>query len=142
MSKSIKTIFVLLVVFCVILGIVVMTSRSVDCIWYGTAKAWIDANENGFMDDTEIPLAGISVFVDDTQNGYFDVASPIQTDVNGNANLDVWLPGCPDVSFEVYTDVPDGYRRTTQPRLEVSKNFWGSLDTETIYYFGFVSEIK
>jgi hypothetical protein len=120
----------------------VLSSCSADCVWYGRAVAWIDENENGYMDAREIPLEGIPVHVDDIHNQYIDVADPVTTDEFGEARLDVGLIGCSDVDFEVYTDVPEGYRLTTNSRLEASKTFWGNLELDATYFFGFIPVSK
>lgn len=109
-----------------------------DCAWTGYTIAWIDSNKNGILDLDEKPLQGVSVHVDDTKNKYIDVADPVQTDDDGEAYATVWLPGCPKVELEVYIDTPQGYQLTTQPRIKVDKSFLGTLDAETVYYFGFV----
>lgn len=145
MPKILKILTAIFVVICLIVaigGIFSFSMGSADCAWLGIAKAWIDENENGYMDDGEIPLEGVSFHVDDIRNKYIDVAEPVTTDGNGDAQLDVWLPGCPDVDFEVYADVPEGYRPTTNSRLEASRTFWGNLKWNATYSFGFISVSK
>jgi hypothetical protein len=36
--------------------------------------------------------------------------------------------------------VPEGFRVTTRPRLEIARDLWGDLGADRTYYFGFVSE--
>jgi streptogramin lyase len=88
-----------------------------DCIWQGVAQAWIDQNENGIWDSNEHPLPGISFFVDDVLNNLLQVADYATSNLQGDARLLVWLPGCPDVKFEVYPEVPKQYHLTTPQRL-------------------------
>lgn len=92
---------------------------SPDCTWQGTAQAWIDQDENGIRSSYEPPLPGISFFVDDVLNNLPRVADYATSNLQGNARLSVWLPGCPDVKFEVYPEVPMQYHLTTPQRLTV-----------------------
>lgn len=129
----------------IIIGILVIISflnsscGVADCVWTGYTIAWIDSNKNGILDQNEEPLQGVSVHVDDIKNKYIDVADTIQTDDDGEAFATVWLPGCPDAEFEIYVDIPQGYKLTTQPRIKVYTDFFGNSDTQTVYYFGFVA---
>lgn len=89
-----------------------------DCIWSGTAFVWIDQNGDGIFQEGEQPVPDVSVLIDDTLNGYTDVGKQAKTSLEGEAELSVWLPGCPDVEFEFYIQVPDGYVLTTAPRIK------------------------
>jgi hypothetical protein len=90
-----------------------------DCVWQGNAQAWIDQNENGIWDSNEPSLPGISFSVDDVLNNLPQVAYYATSNLQGEARLSVRLPGCPDVKFEVYPDVPAQYHLTTSRRLSV-----------------------
>lgn len=88
-----------------------------DCIWGGTAKAWLDVNANGVWDNNEQPLGNVLFFVDDTHNKLKQVGSYSVSNSLGEAELSVWLPGCPKVAFEVYAQAPDNYQPTSQIRI-------------------------
>lgn len=90
-----------------------------DCLWSGIGFVWIDQNGDGVYQNGEQPVPDVPVFVDDTHNRYTDVGNKTKTSLSGDANLSVWLPGCPDVEFEVYIQIPSGYTLTTQPRIKV-----------------------
>lgn len=112
----------------------------VDCAWHGSAKAWIDSNADGLVNNGEPPLSKVEIHVDDLQDQLVNVGWTTTTDKNGDAWLNVLMPGCSDLLLEVYASVPEGYRMTTIPRIEVHRGFWGSLFTKNVYYFGFISE--
>jgi hypothetical protein len=114
----------------------------VDCGWQSSAKAWVDSNEDGLVNNGELPLSDVEIHVD-VANRLADeggVGWSAITDKNGDVQLHVSIPGCSDTVFDVYADIPEGYRITTRPRIEVNRDFWGSLGTESIYYFGFISD--
>ena len=111
-----------------------------DCGWHGSAKAWIDSNRDGLVNNDESPLGNVAIHIDDIQNKLVDVGRPDITDHYGDAQLNVSIPGCSNSVFEIYADIPGGFRLTTRPRIEVDRDFWGSLGTENIYYFGFISD--
>jgi len=110
------------------------------CAWQSSAKTWVDSNGDGLVNNGEPPLGEVEIHIDDVQNQLVDVGWHTISDKNGEARLNVLIPGCSDVLLEVYANTPEGYRITTKPRIEVNQDFWGSLDTENIYYFGFRSD--
>jgi len=110
------------------------------CAWYGSARAWIDSNADGRINPDEPPLSDVQVHVDDMQNQFIDIDWPASTDQDGDVQLNVSLPGCSGTAFEIYVEVPEGYRATTRPRIEVNLNPEESLNTEYVYYFGFAPE--
>jgi hypothetical protein len=111
-----------------------------DCAWHGSAKAWIDSDQDGLVNNDELPLGNVTIHIDDIQNQLVDVAWPVITDKNGAAQLNVSTPGCSNRVFEIYVDIPEGFRVTTSPRIEVAGDVWGSSGAENIYYFGFISD--
>jgi hypothetical protein len=111
-----------------------------DCAWHGSAKAWVDSNRDGLVNHDETPLGKVAIHIDDVQNNLVDVGWPAITDQYGDAQLHVSIPSCSNSVFEIYADLPEGFRVTTRPRIEVARDFWGSLGTENIYYFGFISD--
>jgi hypothetical protein len=110
------------------------------CDWHGSAKTWVDSNGDGIVNNSETPLGEVEIHIDDVQNQLVDVGWPTITDKNREALLNVLMPGCSGVLFEVYANTPQGYRMTTKPRIEVNPDVWGSLRTEKVYYFGFISD--
>ena len=115
-------------------------SSIVDCVWHGSARTWIDMNGDGLVNKGEPPLADVEIHIDDLQNRLVDVGWPAITDQHGDVELNVPMPKCSDTVFEIYAQVPEGYRNTTIPRIEVNWNLWGSLIPQNVYYFGFVVE--
>lgn len=138
-SILIAILSVALIVFSM-LHYIVRVGGIVDCAWHSSAKAWIDSNGDGLVNMGEPPLSEVEIRIDDIQNRLVDVGWPAITDKNGNARLNVLMLGCSDTLLEVYVNTPAGYRMTTRPRIEVNGDFWGSLFTEDVYYFGFTSE--
>jgi hypothetical protein len=111
-----------------------------DCAWHGSAKTWIDSNRDGLVNNDESLLRNIAIHIDDVENNLIDVSWPAVTDRSGEAQLNVSIPSCSNSVFEIYADIPEGFRLTTRPRIEVARDFWGNLGTEKIYYFGFISD--
>jgi hypothetical protein len=110
-----------------------------DCVWHSSARAWVDSNGDGFVNNGEQPLRDVEIHMDAENQlaGEGGVGWSAITDQDGQVQLNVSIPGCSETVFEVYADIPEGYRLTTRPRLEVTGNFWESLRAESIYYFGF-----
>ncbi len=110
-----------------------------DCLWKATGSAWNDDNQNGIQDDQEKPLAGIKFWVDDTLNDLQKVnnelSDTVATNADGRVEISVWLPGCPKVRFEVYTEAPQSCRLTTQERILANPS-----NQDTVYSFGFVCQ--
>lgn len=111
-----------------------------DCAWYGFARAWIDSNANGLIDPDEPPLRDVKIHVGDKQDQLFEISWPVVTDQHGDVQLSVSLPGCSDSRFEIFVDIPKGYRPTTMPRIEIRQDPWESLSTARVLYFGFAPE--
>ena len=110
------------------------------CAWYGSAQAWIDSNADGQINPDESPLSDVQVHVEDMQNQFLDIHWPAITDQDGDVWLNISMPGCSETSFEIYVDIPEGYRATTRPRIEVNLNPEESPNTDRVYYFGFAPE--
>jgi hypothetical protein len=108
------------------------TEVTADCGWDAVAKAWLDKNQNGKWDPTEPPLGGVRFFVDDTLNHFTKVGRQAVSNHAGQADVSVWLPGCPSVEFEVYAKPPEGYLPTTPPRIEAKGR--------ELFEFGFAYE--
>jgi hypothetical protein len=69
-----------------------------------------------------------------------EIGWPAITDKQGQAQLNVSIPNCANSVFEIYADIPQGFHVTTRSRIEVDRDFWGSLGTDNIYYFGLISD--
>ena len=102
-----------------------------DCLWVGYARAFIDENANLEEDPGEPTLISVTFYVDDTLNNFTKVAKAV-SESDDSAELSVWLPGCPEVAFEIYPEIPQGYVLSTPPRLKVPEDGYGD-----IYFFGF-----
>lgn len=87
-----------------------------DCAWSGTAHAWLDENGNGSIDRDEPSLSNVPFFVDDTLNDFKKTGLAI-SNLQGDAHLHVFLAGCPDAAFEVYPELPAGFKLTTRERI-------------------------
>jgi hypothetical protein len=111
-----------------------------DCAWHGSAKVWIDANRDGLVNNDESPLGNVVIHINDIENNLMEIGWPAITDKQGQAQLNVSIPNCANSVFEIYADIPQGFHVTTRSRIEVDRDFWGSLGTDNIYYFGFISD--
>ena len=132
------TVFTVAFMFFSALQYILRVGGLADCAWSSSAKAWIDSNRDGSFDRSETPLKDVGIHVDDIQNQRVDAGWPASTDQNGEVQLHVSIPGCSDTVFEIYVDIPEGYRLTTRPRIEINPAVWESPGTEPVYYFGFV----
>jgi hypothetical protein len=111
-----------------------------DCAWQGSAKAWIDSNRDGFLNIGEPPLSDVEIYIKDVQNQNFDLSWPVITDQEGHVQFDISLPRCSNTVFEISVEIPEGYRTTTETRIEVNADISSNPGTERVYYFGFVSD--
>jgi len=81
------------------------------------------------------------IHVDGIENELFDINWPAVTGRDGDVQLRLAIPGCADDRFELRVKIPEGYRLTTRPRIEIHPDLRGNLaDAGRIYYFGFMSE--
>ena len=104
-----------------------------DCAWSATAQAWVDMDGNGVRNSSDPPLPGVTFHVNDIQNGYSDVGDADgPSDWKGEVQLSVWLPGCPDARFEVYPDIPEGFRALSDLRPTADAG-----STHMVFDFGF-----
>ena len=138
MKKSLKSITLIFALFAMLLLLSGTACGSADCVWYDEADAWVDENQNGVWDNEEEPLAGVQFFVDDIRNDYQDVGDEAISAEDGKAHLSVWLPGCPNVKFEIYANPPEGFQATTSDRLAVSKDAFRNSQQD-LFSFGFVA---
>jgi len=134
------TISTIALIFFSTLHYILRAGGAVDCAWHGSAKAWIDSNQDGLVNHGESPLGDVAIHIDDVQNQRVDIGWPAITDRYGDVQFQASIPDCSNSVFEIYTDLPVGFRLTTRPRIEVRRDFWGSLNSEIVYYFGFISD--
>lgn len=143
---QVKTAFAVVPLVCLLLILLAcngllpsQSDESSDCLWNATGSAWNDDNQNGVQDTNEKPLAGIKFWVDDTLNHLQKVnnehSDTVATDADGNVEILVWLPGCPEVRFEVYREAPQNCRLTTPERISVKLS-----SRDAVYSFGFVCQ--
>ncbi|HUE99792.1 MAG TPA: hypothetical protein VMN99_11090 [Anaerolineales bacterium] len=109
-----------------------------DRAWHAFARTWIDSNGDGVVKDGEPPLRNMEIHVDAVRNRLTAISWPAITNKDGEVQFNVPIPGCSATVFEMYVDVPEGYRITTSPRIAVHPDVWESLGTARVYYFGFV----
>lgn len=131
------TVFTVAAMFFFALHYILRVSGVSNCTWQASAHAWLDSNGDGQIDPGESPLENVEIHVDDIQNRLVDVNWPAITDRDGAVQLIASIPGCEETVFEIHVDIPEGYRITTNPRIEIKPDIWQSLRTERVYYFGF-----
>lgn len=135
------TVFTIALMIFSILHYVFKAGGIIDCEWHGSARTWIDLNGDGFFNNAEPVLGNVNIRIDDIKNQRVDIGWPASTNEAGDVQLHVSMPGCPDVDFEIYvSELPEGYRLTTEHRIEVHRDLWKNLDSNQVYYFGFIPE--
>ena len=134
------TVFTVAFIFFSAVHYILRTGDVADCTWYASARTWIDANADGLVNPGESPLSDVKIHVEYIQNQRATVSWPAITDQEGDVQLSVSIPGCTDIIFEIYVDIPEGYRITTRPRLAIQPEPWESAGTERVYYFGFAPD--
>jgi hypothetical protein len=137
LSSILITVFTVAFIFFSAVHYILRAGNVTDCTWYASARTWIDVNGDGLVDPGESPLGDVKVHVDNLQNRIATVSWPAITDQSGDVQLNVSIPQCADTVFEIYVDIPEGYRITTRPRLAVQPDIWESSGREPVYYFGF-----
>ena len=106
-----------------------------DCMWSGKAFTWIDANRDGKFDAGEQPLSDVHINVGTYPESSNKSVTGGNTDQTGEAVFDSF-PICPgDHEWDVYPNIPQGFRLTTPEKLKANPDM---RITET-YYFGFES---
>lgn len=104
-----------------------------DCFFRATAKAWVDANENESWDDGEQPLENVLFTVKPTGMGHAYLRTTAVSNQQGEAELHLFLAGCPDVSLNVRADAPLHYQLTTSATILDDPD-----DFDEVFTFGFV----
>jgi hypothetical protein len=134
------TVFTVAFIFFSAVHYILRAGEAADCTWYASAQTWIDANGDGRVNAGESPLSDVKIHVAALQNQLTTVSWPEITDQDGNVQLSMSIPGCAETIFEIFVDIPEGYRITTRPRLAVQPDLWESSGTGRVYYFGFAPE--
>src|SRR5688500_18800840 len=134
------TVFTVTFLFFSAVHYILREGDAADCTWYASARTWIDANADGLVNPGESPLSDVKIYVDDIQNQLARISWPAITDQEGDVQLKVSIPGCANAYFEIYVDIPEGYRITTRPRLSVEPELWEGAGTGRVYYFGFAPD--
>ncbi|RPJ23680.1 MAG: hypothetical protein EHM33_20230 [Chloroflexi bacterium] len=143
MGSILVTAFTVAFIFFFALHYILKVDSISDCAWHGSARAWIDSNRDGRIDQDEPPLDHVEIHVQDVRNQFVvagDAGWSAITDKDGDVQFNIPIPDCTDTVFEIYADIPNGYQVTTKPHIEVNSGIWESLDTDRVYYFGFVLE--
>ena len=130
-------VFTVALMFFPLLHYILRVGSTADCAWQGSARTWIDSNGDGLVNPGEPPFADVKIHVNDIENPLADAGWTATTDKDGDAQFNIPIPGCEATVFEIYADVPNGYRMTTKPRIEAGSDIWEGLGTERVYYFGF-----
>jgi hypothetical protein len=134
------TVFTVAAMFFFVLHYILRAGGFSNCAWESSARAWIDSNGDGLVNTGEAPLSDVEIHVDDLHNQLVNINWPAVTDQDGDVQLVAAIPRCTDTVFEIYVDIPEGYRITTKPRIEVEPELRGSFEIERVYYFGFAPD--
>jgi hypothetical protein len=134
------TVFTVAFLFFSAVHYILRAGNIADCNWQGSARAWIDSNADGQPNPDEPPLRDVKIHVEDVRNQFLGITWPVITDQDGDVEFSLSIPGCSKSAFEIYVDIPEGYRATTRPRIEVNLDLEEALHTRRIYYFGFAPE--
>ena len=110
-----------------------------DCAWHGSAKAWIDSNHDGLVDNYEPPLSDVAIHIDDVEHDLVDVGWPAITDKSGTVQLNVSIPNCARSVFEIYVDFPEGLSRDDPAPYRNQPGFLGKpgLRKYLLFWFHF-----
>jgi len=134
------TVFTVALLFFSAVHYILRPGDMTDCAWYGSARAWTDSNADGRVDPDEPPLRDVKIYVNDNQNQFLAFSWPVITDQDGEVQLSLSIPECSNSTFEIFVDIPQGYRATTRSRIEVQQAAWQRLGKQSVYYFGFAPE--
>lgn len=140
LGSILVAVFTVALMFFSALHYILRTDHTADCAWQASARTWIDSNRDGLLSRGERPFGDVEIHVDDLENQLADAGWTAVTDKDGDVQFNIPMPGCLDTVFEISAEIPEGYRVTTRPRIEVSSYVWGGPGRESVYYFGFVAE--
>ncbi len=136
-------VFTVALMFFAVLHYILRVDSTTDCAWHASAKAWIDSNGNGLVNRGEPPLGAVQIHVADVENRLVPVGDAgwtAVTDKDGDVQFNIPIPGCANIAFAIYAEVPEGYRLATMPRFEVRSDILENLGVVQVYYFGFVPD--
>ena len=134
------TVFTIAFMFFSALHYILRGGRVADCLWQASVMTWVDSNRNGLVETGEPPLSEVKIHIHEAENQLVNLNWPATTDKDGDALLNIPIPGCVDTRFEIAVDIPNGYRITTRPRIQVHSDIQESPGGERVYFFGFVSD--
>jgi hypothetical protein len=121
---GILLVLILAAIACLTIGYLYVTvmSRSLarDCYWEAYAFAFEDVNADGIYQEEEPPMEGVqlSLFVYYRNGRQKGSESPFVTGKDGKVHVGTFLPGCPDVTFKLISQLPEGYEFTTPGEIE------------------------
>lgn len=136
-------VFTVGLMFFSVLRYVLKADSTVDCAWHGSARAWIDSNGDKLVNDGEPAFRNVKIHVEEVANQLIPLDDPswtAMTDKDGDVQFNIPIPECADTAFQIYVDIPEGYRITTKPRIDVNAGLWQALSKEHVYYFGFAPD--
>lgn len=85
-----------------------------DCVYDTTVYTWMDENRNGVWEESETPLSGVKVTIDDENEAdSLMVGDSGITDGQGRVQLSAFASGCPEMTSYVVVELPLGYEATT-----------------------------
>ncbi len=89
------------------------------CFWSGEVLTWNDSNSNGIREADEPFLGSVRIFSEDrsTNSGKLDLG---YTGSNGSMIVNTLLPGCTNIKYEIFPEVPQNCQLTTRARLLVN----------------------
>lgn len=109
----------------------------------GTAKVWLDQNQDGIWDSNEYPLSEVQVVVYDGSKNYDFIREDSTTNNRGEALVGIWPYTCDSLDDKVQVTIqatpPKGYEATTSTQIVVTSDDLSDL-TEQDYFFGFIRQ--
>lgn len=105
-----------------------------DCFINLYLSAWIDMDEDGIWDNSELPLEGVEFQIDGQfASMYSDY--PCVSNGDGKCIISTWTPGeCEPREYKIAAVTPEPYRPTTPVSITLSLT---SIDFSKEVQFGF-----
>jgi len=110
-----------------------------DCTWGEAVTTWLDENANGKRDAQEPLLPNVTIVFKRRIDDGVPYEERVVSDQRGVASFFELMPGCPKVEFEVYPEVPAGFRLTTPSSLFITITISRTFGNENPFLFGFAS---
>jgi hypothetical protein len=105
-----------------------------DCDWTALVSAWVDTNVNGERENGEPAFPGVKFFFNPIDSSSQYQRGPFITNSTGETRPNEFMPGCPRMTFEVYPEVPTGYRLTTAPKqLASAPGFDSTIPSDSLH---------